>query len=99
MPTIISSKRMRYRNGKMRGFHNSPIPGRLSVARKVAAISAMHMMPSHAPLRWRRRMLLPKPNSANPPTTMSRNCDQGKNMSQKLSLTPSGRPPYFMSVM
>ena len=30
MPTIISSSRVMYRNGRMRGFHSSPITGRLS---------------------------------------------------------------------
>ena len=50
-------------------------------------------------MRWRRATDATKPTMASPVTRMSSGSGNGKNMSQNESLAPSGRPPYFMSVM
>ena len=51
------------------------------------------------PLAWRRMTQATKPITASVVTRMSSGAVSGKNMSQNESLAPSGRAPYFMSVM
>ena len=69
------------------------------LARNTNAVRARQQIPNHAPARWRRTTDATKPKIARPVTTMSRKVVHGKNMSQYESVTPSGRPWYFMSVM
>ena len=55
--------------------------------------------PRAVPLAWRRATHATNPMIASVVTRMSSGAVSGKNMSQNESLTPSGRAPYFMSVM
>ena len=98
-PTIISRYRSRYRNGNRRGFQSSPMTGKLSRVMYTPATSASEQIPNHAPFRCRRAMDATKPMIANVVMNTSKNVVSGKNMSQKESLAPDGRKPYFMSVI
>jgi hypothetical protein len=86
-------------NGKRRGFHSKPITGRLSRVTYTPATSARMQMPSHAPFRCRFAMAATNPMIAKVVMNTSKNVVSGKNMSQNESFGPSGRNPYFMSVM
>ena len=98
-PTIASKNSTRYSNGSNRGFHNKPMIGRLSLVRYTSATVNNPITPSAVPVRWRRATAATNPTIASPLTRMSIGSGNGKNMSQNESRAPSGRPPYFMSVM
>ena len=55
--------------------------------------------PSAVPASWRRATHATKPMIASAVTRMSSGAVSGKNMSKNESFAPSGRAPYFMSVM
>ncbi len=73
--------------------------GRLSRVRYTSPTKAMAISPNAVPVRWRRMIIAMNPTIASVVMMMSSGVVSGKNMSKNESLAPSGRNPYFMSVM
>ncbi|CAB4883296.1 unannotated protein [freshwater metagenome] len=86
-------------NGSTRGFHNRPMTGNEFSARRVSTHNDKMVTPSHVPTRCRRAMAPIKPIAANTKMMRSNVTSRLKNIFQYESLAPSGRLPYFMSVM